>query len=51
MINECEILPRNGGDNVIEALFEELHVKELIPNYDFDSHLDAVYELDEKEKF
>jgi 3-deoxy-D-manno-octulosonate 8-phosphate phosphatase (KDO 8-P phosphatase) len=51
MINECKILSRNGGDNVIEALFEELTVNELIPSYDFDSHLDAVYELDEKEKF
>jgi len=51
MIHECKILSRNGGDNVIEALFEELTVNELIPSYDFDSHLDAVYELDEKEKF
>jgi len=39
-----------GGQNFVMQLFDYLSVKEL-PRFDFDEHLQKVYELDKKEKF
>jgi 3-deoxy-D-manno-octulosonate 8-phosphate phosphatase (KDO 8-P phosphatase) len=51
MIDVCSMLMQRAGENVVMALFEELQLRELIPDFDFDEHLDNVYTLDEKEKF
>lgn len=44
-------LNADGGDNFVMHLFEYLRRKQLIPEFDFDDHLNKVYDLDKKEKF
>lgn len=44
-------LMEDGGQNVVMALFDILNGDGLLPKFDFDEHLQKVYELDLKEKF
>lgn len=44
-------LNANGGDNFVMTLFDYLNRKQLLPEYNFDVHLEKIYELDRKEKF
>lgn len=44
-------LPSPGGDNFVMTLFDNMHSARLLPEFDFDSHMQAVYDLDLKEKF
>lgn len=40
-----------GGQNFVMNLFDWMRNRNLLPGYDFDEHLEKVYELDRKEKF
>ena len=40
-----------GGQNFVMELFDWMRNRNLLPEYDFDEHLEKVYELDRKEKF
>ena len=40
-----------GGNNFVMNLFDILNSAKLLPKFDFDLHMQAVYELDLKEKF
>lgn len=47
----AQVIPRVAGDNVVAELFDTLVYEELLPKFDFQEHLNKVYELDMKEKF
>lgn len=47
----CTMLSRNGGDNVVAELFDFMQLKQMLPDFDFQEHLNSVYDLDLKEKF
>lgn len=47
----AEVIYSKGGENCIVKLFDKLIEKKLIPNLDFDKHMEEVYKLDIKEKF
>jgi hypothetical protein len=40
-----------GGQNFVMELFDWMRNRNLLPEYDFNEHLEKVYELDRKEKF
>ena len=40
-----------GGQNFVMDLFDWMRNRNLLPEYDFNEHLEKVYELDRKEKF
>lgn len=41
----------NGGNNFVMAMFDYFTHRKLLPEYDFEEHLEKVYELDRKERF
>lgn len=45
------MLSKNGGNNVVSELFDYMQLKQMLPEFDFQEHLNIVYELDLKEKF
>lgn len=47
----AEILNSRAGNNVVAELFDLLNLESRLPDYDFDEHLQKVYELDLQEKF
>ena len=44
-------LPSLGGNNFVMTLFDTLFNAKLLPEFEFESHMQAVYDLDLKEKF
>ena len=40
-----------GGQNFVMDLFDWMRNRNMLPEYDFNEHLEKVYELDMKEKF
>lgn len=44
-------LPSPGGENFVMKLFDSLDRAGSLPTWEFDSHLQAVYDLDSREKF
>lgn len=40
-----------GGENFVMKLFDFLDGAKLLPEWEFDSHMQTVYELDSREKF
>lgn len=46
-----KVLKNLGGSNLLVELFDVLKKQNLLPNYNFDEHLQSVYDLDEKDKF
>lgn len=47
----AEVIPVNGGENVIMNLFDIFEIKGMIPWVDYNKVIDKIYELDLKEKF
>lgn len=47
----AEVVPVNGGQNVIMNLFDIFEIKGMIPCISYDNVIDRIYDLDLKEKF
>lgn len=51
LIKYCRALYNRGGHNLVMELFDHLNHEGYLPKFDMNDHLNAVYELDLKEKF
>jgi 3-deoxy-D-manno-octulosonate 8-phosphate phosphatase (KDO 8-P phosphatase) len=47
----CTMLSCNGGENFVMKMFDHLESMGVLPKFDFDTHMEKVYELDLKDKF
>jgi len=47
----ANVLDKNGGQNCVMSLFDQLKEEKLLPNFKLQEHIDNVYKLDIKEKF
>lgn len=47
----ADVLKNLGGHNVVAELFDVLNLESRLEDYEFDEHLQKVYELDSQEKF